>query len=166
MLLGALFCLAATGAAAQGTENRTSITRPMISGTFVDAASGQGAFSGNITLTQFAVRQRSLVVIGTLTGILAESRGAIIGRVDKEVELPVVVVSGTCELLHIDIGPLDQEFLGVPVHLEKAALGITTREGPDRSLLCSTAGLLASKPMPEAIATRLNSVLGRLDPSR
>ena len=77
----------------------------MISGTFIDAASGQGAFSGNIALTRFEVRQRSLVVIGTLTGILAESRGSVIGRVNEEVGLPVVVVSGTCQLLHLDVGP-------------------------------------------------------------
>jgi hypothetical protein len=165
-LLGGLLCLAATGAAAQGTESRTSIARPMVTGTFIDAVSGQGAFSGNIALARFEVRQRSLVVVGMLTGILAESRGSIIGRVNEEVELPVVVVSGTCQLLHLDVGPLDHEFLGVQVHLEKGALGITTRDGPDRALLCSTAGLLASKPTPEAIATRLNAVLGKLDPSR
>jgi hypothetical protein len=164
-LLGVLLATVAAGAAAQG-DGRPSTRRPTISGAFIDAANGVGAFSGNLALTRFEMRQRSLVVVGTLSGVLAESNGRIIGRVNQEVVLPVSGVTGTCQLLHLEIGPLDQKFLGVRVQLENSALGITAREGPDRALLCSTADLLGTNPTLESLATKLNAVLARLDPSR
>jgi hypothetical protein len=156
---GALLLLAATGAAAQGSESRTSITRPAMTGTFIDAANGQGTFSGNIALVRFEVQHRSLVAVGMLTGVLAESTATILGRVNAEVVFPVAIVRATCHVLHLDIGPLDLEFPALQVHLEKDALGITTRDGPQRALLCSTARLLAGNPTPETLATKLNAVL-------
>jgi len=161
LLTGFMFSTAA-GVAAQGTDSRTSIRRPMIVGTYTDAAGGRGAFSGNLDLVRFAVRQQFIVVIGNLTGVLAESSGVVVGRVNEPVEFPVVVVTGTCELLHLDIGPLDLEVRGILVHFEKDALGITVQNGPDRSLLCSTAKLLASQPSHETVATQLNTVLSVL----
>jgi hypothetical protein len=165
-LLSALPLLAATDVVAQGSESRTNRTRPLISGTFTDVASGQGTFSGNIALGRFEVQQGSLVAVGTLTGVLAQSTSAVLGRVNEEVALPVAVVRATCQLLHLDIGPLDLELLDVPVHLEKDALGITMRDGPKRALLCSTARRLAADPTFETVATKLNAVLRAMDPPR
>src|SRR2546429_459733 len=133
-LLSGLLLAAATDVVAQGSESRTSRTRPMISGTFTDAAGGQGAFSGNIAPGRFEVHQGSLVAVGTLTGVLAQSTGTVLGRVKEEVAVPVAVVRSTCQLVHLDIGPVDLDLLDVPVHLEKDALGITTRDGPRRAL--------------------------------
>jgi len=50
------------------------------------------------------------------------------------------------------------------LRLEEDALGITTRDGPTRALLCSTAQLLAADPTLEALATKLNVVLHTMNP--
>jgi hypothetical protein len=163
-LLSGLLLLAATGVAAEGCDSRMSITRPVITGTFTDSASGQGAFSGTIALVRFEVQYRSLVAVGMLTGVLAESTGAVLGRVNEEVVLPAAAVRWTCQLLHLDVGPLDLQLLGVQVRIEEDALGITTRDGPTRALLCSIAQLLAAAPTLDALAAQLNAVLHTMNP--
>jgi hypothetical protein len=165
-LVVAALLFTANGVAAQGSDSRTSIRRPTIAGKFIDAASGEGAFSGNLDLGHFEMRQNFLVIVGTLSGVLSESRGQVIGRVNEEIVVPVVVVESTCQLLHLDVGPLDLDLQGVHVQFDKNALGITTRDGPSQNLLCSTAKFLGTRPTLDAVAARLNAVLGTLNASK
>jgi hypothetical protein len=152
--------------AAQGSDSRTSVKRPNISGTFIDALQGQGEVNGHLELGHFAVEQNFLVVVATLTGVVAESTGQIIGRVNEEIVLPVAVVDSTCQLLHLDVGPLDLEVEGLHVQFDTSSLGITTQDGPTRTALCSMATFLASRPPVRDIAVRLNALLGTLTTSK
>ena len=51
----------------------------------------------------------------------------------------------SCPILHLDLGPLDLNLLGLTVHLNEVILDITAVPGPGNllgNLLCAIAGLL------------------------
>jgi hypothetical protein len=51
----------------------------------------------------------------------------------------------SCPILHLDLGPLDLNLLGLRVHLNEVVLDITAEPGPGNllgNLLCAIAGLL------------------------
>jgi hypothetical protein len=166
ILCGALVVLTAEpGTSAGDRERNTTVVRPMINGSFIDAAGGEGAFGGNFALARFEVQQGFLVAVGTLTGTLANSTGTIVGRVQEQVAVPTVVVRSTCQLLHLDVGPLDFAASGLQVHVDKNSLGITRRDGASSTfgdLLCSTARLVAGKPSRDSVAAQLNAVLSKI----
>ena len=50
-----------------------------------------------------------------------------------------------CPILHLELGPLDLDLLGLQVHLDRVVLDITAVPGPGNllgNLLCAVAGLL------------------------
>src|SRR5919205_1240892 len=59
--------------------------------------------------------------------------------------IPVTGGSGSCQILHLELGPLDLDLLGLKVHLDKVVLDITAQPGPGNllgNLLCSLANAL------------------------
>jgi hypothetical protein len=51
----------------------------------------------------------------------------------------------TCPILHLELGPLDLDLLGLRVHLDRVVLDVTAVPGPGNllgNLLCAIAGLL------------------------
>ncbi|HET8588491.1 MAG TPA: hypothetical protein VFM01_02580 [Nakamurella sp.] len=51
----------------------------------------------------------------------------------------------TCPILHLELGPLDLDLLGLRVHLDQVVLDVTAVPGPGNllgNLLCAVAGLL------------------------
>ena len=151
--------LATAVMSAQVAYRVPSNTRPAINGTFTDAQNGEGVFSGTVRLDQFKAQSSGLVVIGTLTGALADSTGKPLGQIDQEITLPLTRASSTCDLLHIEFGPEDVDVLDVRVHLQKDVLGITAKDGPPRNVLCSLAQLFDGRPKPGEVAAGLNQVL-------
>lgn len=62
-----------------------------------------------------------------------------------------------CPILHLDLGPLNLDLLGLQVHLNQVMLDVTAVPGPGNllgNLLCAVAGLLDG--------VDLAGVLGRL----
>jgi hypothetical protein len=131
-----------------------------VTGTFTDALGGTGTFVGNLALTRFTVQNGALVAIGTLTGTLTDSVGNVLGTVTQTVTFPVTA-SATCEILHLELGPLDLNLLGLMVHLDKVVLDITAQQGGGLlgDLLCSLADLLNNNASLNAIARLLTNVL-------
>src|SRR5262245_13374126 len=107
-------------------------------------SSAAGSFAGTFTLTKFAVQNGHLVGIGTLTGKVKNALGQVVGTVNRALTLPVAAISGTCQILHLELGPLDLTLLGLHVHLNKVVLNITAQQGGGLlgDLLCSIANLL------------------------
>jgi len=137
----------------------TGITTP-VTGTVVNG----GTFTGALNLTQFAIQNGQLVALGTLTGTLTNAAGATIGSVSQAVTLPVTAAAGTCSILHLELGPLDLNLLGLLVHLDKVVLDISAQSAPGNllgNLLCSVAHLLDSNGLP-GLANLLNRILGIL----
>ena len=151
-----------TGGSALAAPPAPNVTIPDVTGTI---ASG-GDFVGTFDLTRVAVRNGDLVAVGTLTGTLTDALGGVIGTVtDVAVNLPLAV-TGTCDILHLTLGPLDLNLLGLVVHLDQVVLDITAESGPGNllgNLLCAVAGLLDNNAPLSPIARLLNQLLGLLN---
>ena len=125
-----------------------------------------GTFSGTLDVTGFEVVDGQLVAVGTLSGQLLDALGGVIGTVtNAPVQLPVTEANGTCEILHLELGPLDLDLLGLVVHLDRVVLDITAESGAGNllgNLLCAIAGLLDRDGPLQGIAGLLNNLLRQL----
>jgi hypothetical protein len=125
-----------------------------------------GTFAGALNITRFAVQNGQLVAIGTLTGTLKNALGTVLGTVTN---LPVtipVAATGTCEILHLDLGPLDLNLLGLMVHLNEVVLDISAQSGSGNllgNLLCAVAHLLDGGSPLNGLAGLLNNILGAIN---
>jgi len=120
-------------------------------------------FLGALNITRFAVQNGQLVAIGTLTGQVLNAAGQVVGTVTNvPVTLPVAA-TGTCQILHLELGPLDLNLLGLMVHLNRVVLDITAVPGAGNllgNLLCAIANLLNNPAGPlTGLAGLLNNLL-------
>ena len=148
--------LARTAGAAPTT---TGITTP-VTGT---TANG-GTFSGTLAVTKFVQRNGTLAAVGTLSGTITDAVGNVTPVSNVPVTLPVTATA-TCQVLHLELGPLDLNLLGLMVHLDRVVLDITAQSGPGNllgNLLCGLAGLLDNGGGLAGIVTLLNQLLGHL----
>jgi hypothetical protein len=161
--IGGLMCLvlafavptvagAAPVSAALEPPTLTGLTAP------VTGTSAAGAFAGTFTVEQFRVVDNGLTAVGQLTGTLGTQ------TVSQVVSFPVADATGSCQILHLVLGPLDLDLLGLQVHLDQVVLDITAQSGPGNllgNLLCAIAGLLddtGASPL-QAIVNLLNQLL-------
>jgi hypothetical protein len=121
-----------------------SITNPALAGL-------AGSFAGIFNVTDFVVQDGVLKAVGTLTGTVRNAAGAIVGTVNNlPLTLPVIGggsggSAGTCEILDLQLGPLDLNLLGLRIQLSQVDLVITAISGPGNllgNLLCAVVGLL------------------------
>jgi len=114
-----------------------------------------GTFAGTFNITQFRVNNAGdLVAVGTLTGTLTSKGGDVMSTVSRTVELPITrivgddsdalagpAVAAMCQILHLELGPLDLNVLGLVVHLNRVVLDISANPagGLLGDLLCSLA---------------------------
>jgi hypothetical protein len=158
--LTAVMVVSAPAASAQPTAS--AVTVP-ITGT-----NGINSFAGNFTLTRFQVVNGALSAVGTLSGTITNiATGATTTVTDAPVTLPVggSSASATCQILHLELGPLDLTLLGLNVHLNRVVLDITATSGPGNllgNLLCGVAHLLDSNAGATTLARLLNNLLGGL----
>jgi hypothetical protein len=152
----ALMAPAATiAAAAPATAAANALTVP-ITGT-----GPLGAFAGTFQLQRFAVDNGVVSAVGILSGTVTSATG-VVGSILKTVALPVGVADATCEILHLDLGPLHLNLLGLEIDLSRVVLDITAQAGAGNllgNLLCGVANLLND---PSGLARILNSILGAL----
>lgn len=115
-------------------------------------------FTGTLTLRRFASIGGVVNAIGTLVGTVTTPTGPV--PIVRTVRIPVAVVNpATCDILHLELGPLDLDLLGLVVHLDKIVLDIDAESGPGNllgNLLCAVAGLLDD---PGGLARLLNQIL-------
>jgi hypothetical protein len=77
---------------------------------------------------------------------------------------PLLDAAGTCDILHLTLGPLDLNLLGLVVHLDQVVLDITAQSGAGNllgNLLCAVAGLLDGNPL-GAILAELTNLLNQI----
>jgi hypothetical protein len=129
-------------------------------------------FTGTFTLTRFANVGGAVQALGTLAGVVTTGAGPV--SLVRTVALPVEIGSGqqastqqvapqqvtaTCDILHLELGPLDLDLLGLVVHLNRIVLDIDAQSGPGNllgNLLCAVTGLLDN---PGGLAQVLNQIL-------
>lgn len=67
----------------------------------------------------------------------------------------LLAAQGSCTILHLTLGPLDLNLLGLMVHLDRVVLDITAQSGSGNllgNLLCAVAHLLDSGPFNTILA--------------
>jgi hypothetical protein len=78
---------------------------------------------------------------------------------------PQIGVAATCDILHLTLGPVDLNLLGLVVHLDRVVLDITAESGQGLlgDLLCAIANLL-NNPLQNLtnLITALNNLLQTL----
>jgi len=116
-------------------------------------------FVGNLVIRSFAVVDGVLTALGTAT-ITNLTTGTTFVR---QVAIPVDLgqTTGSCEILHLVLGPLELNLLGLEVNLSQIVLDITAQPGPGNllgNLLCAIANLLNGT----STATTLQTLAGLL----
>ena len=123
-----------------------------------------GKFTGAFRIKQFGVVNNKIVAPGTLTGTIQNGVGNVIGTVLRTLALPVIIGQAECDILHLELGPLDLDLLGLEVHLDRVVLDIDADPtgGLLGSLLCAVANLLdIGGPLADIVGL-LNQILGLL----
>jgi hypothetical protein len=121
-----------------------------------------GTFAGTLDIVRFEDVDGTLTAVGALTGALTDAGGNPVGAVtDEAVRFPVAALAATCDVLHLDLGPLNLDLLGLEVHLQRVVLDIVADAGGGLlgSLLCALAGLLDIGGALGAIIDLLNRIL-------
>lgn len=146
--------------AAQGPAPQQSISIPI-----VQTLSGIGTFTGQLAVNSFKVVNGQLAAVGTLTGRITDTAGNLLGTIVTAVTVPVTQASGSCSVLHLTLGPLDLNLLGLQVHLDRVVLDITAQSGAGNllgNLLCAVANLLNNNGPLSQLVAALNNLLGAL----
>jgi hypothetical protein len=130
-------------------------------------------FAGTFRVDSFKKQGNNLVARGLLIGTITNADGVVTDVISKKnVKLPVENITAetdgiggaVCDILHLEVGPIDLELLGLIVHLDEIVLDIDA--DPDAGilgdLLCSIAdgfggGLLGQ------ITNLLNDILDILE---
>ena len=146
-------------AAAQAPD-RTPVASPL--SIPVTGAGGGAVFTGTFQLQRFATNAAGeLVANGVLTGVVTTATGTTTSVV-RTISLPAAVTQATCEILHLDLGPLSLDLLGLQIDLSRIVLDITAQSGAGNllgNLLCAVANLLNN---PSGLVDLLNRILGSL----
>src|SRR5688572_20771760 len=141
---------------AQG-RNTQGITIPVV------GSGGGSTFVGIFDLQRFSVVNGVVSAVGTLTGTLTDALGGVTSIVRNVViPLDLSTVTATCDILHLELGPLNLDLLGLVVNLNRIVLDIDAQAGPGKllgNLLCAVAGLLDN---PGGLARLLNRILSIL----
>jgi hypothetical protein len=158
-LLVALILLPLAPMAAQGQGQGRNVA----SGVSIPiVGTGNGlTFAGTFDLQRFVERDGVVSAVGTLTGTVTTTAGVVTSIV-RNVALPVTVGQTTCDILHLDLGPLSIDLLGLQVDLSRVILDITAEAGAGNllgNLLCAVAGLLDQS---DGLARLLNQILDLL----
>jgi hypothetical protein len=149
----------------------TSFKHVPITGT---TTSGK-TFHGHFNVSQFVTKHGKTYAVGTLTGKLGNktvkrsnvaiptsvSKGTLTGSSRHRVASP----AATCPVLHLDLGPLNLNLLGLTVHLNQVVLDINAVSGPGNllgNLLCSVANLLNGTPLSPGQLSGLLNILQQL----
>jgi hypothetical protein len=169
-LLCSVVALLAAGAATTVTPasaapaNTAAVTVP-VTGTATNALGQTVNFVGQFALQSFNYANGQLSAVGQLTGTLTNTVTGVTQAVSQLVNIPVSSLSGSCQILHLTLGPIDLNLLGLVVHTNQIVIDITAVSGPGNllgNLLCSVAHLLDSSASGQGLAALLNQVLGSL----
>jgi len=167
----ALLLLATAAAASQSGKQGNDDSAPLqvpIAGT---AGTG-GTFAGTLSIQRFEARGGRVVAIGMVTGSVAGAGTALVGQV----ALPVQVGAGsqgaatpnslvaqqqaTCQVLHLDVGAVNLNLLGLQVTTLPIAIDLSgDSAAPLGNLVCT---ILETLNNVVGLVGLLNQVLGVL----
>jgi hypothetical protein len=162
MLASLLLALMAFAPAASAAPPAAGVAIPVPA----SAVTVVGGTLTNVTFTLDRVISQGgqLVAVGTLTGTLTNATTGVVSQISQVLQIPLTA-SGSCQILHLTLGPLDLDLLGLQVHLDRVVLDITAQSGPGNllgNLLCAVAHLLDNNGPLNGLTGLLNRILGLL----
>lgn len=153
-----------------------------ISAPAVSKATGEeaGTFEGTFDVRRFKERGDTLYADGWVTGFVVREDGTTTREVTRSVSLPVqdattggeagtLQTQQACDILTLQLGPLDLDLLGLVVQLDQVNLDIIAEPGQGNllgNLLCAVAGLLdpgGPEQLLGIVEDLLNAVLDLLE---
>lgn len=138
---------------------------------------GGGTVSGTLLIQRFVRNGDGIDAIGTLTATITNAGVArtIVTQVAWPIDLANsgsqaaassdFTTQAVCEILHLVLGPLNLDLLGLVVDLNQVILDITAVSGAGNllgNLLCAVVGLLDGGGALTAVTGLLNQILGIL----
>lgn len=138
----------------------------------VPVAAPGGAFTGTFTLSSFAIQNGQLVANGILSGVdgngvshLATVTAPVSTSGASSTASPAAAAAVvSCPILHLVLGPINLNVLGLTVSTNQIVLDITAVPGAGNllgNLLCDVANLLNSSPT-NTLVGLLNQIVGIL----
>ncbi|WP_458108256.1 ABC transporter substrate-binding protein [Arthrobacter sp. R3-55] len=162
-LSGAMLFGATAPASAAPPPSASAQQLANVSAVINETVPGVGTFVGSFTPTEFGTSDGALTVTGLLQGTFTSVAG-VVTAVNETVTTTVTgaATQAACQILNLDLGPLDLNILGLRVQLNQVQLDITAVPGPGNllgNLLCAVAGLLDGSGL-SGLANLLNRLLG------
>jgi hypothetical protein len=157
-----------------GAGTASAQNAPLTSDTVAVTGTNKGKdFAGTFKIARFEQRAGRLYAVGTLKGTLKNRKVtrhgvAIPAGVTRTAGAQAAQVPPVCSILHLELGPLDLNLLGLRVQLNRVVLDVTAVPGPGNllgNLLCALTGILDPGGLSGALddlATALNAVLAIL----
>src|SRR5215218_5857707 len=132
------------------------------------ALSDGGTFTGNLTLDSITqTADGALAFAGNLVGTATPAGGSPVA-IDQDFTAVVGSLTNpgqaVCDILFLDLGPLNLDLLGLTVDLSQIVLDVNAVPGPGNllgNLLCAVAGLLDNSAG-NALTNLLNRITGIL----
>jgi hypothetical protein len=158
-------------AAAASAADQTDVTSA-VTGTTADGST----FAGTFAPSSFQAQDGVLTVTGLVSGTLTSATGAVMDIPATEVTTTVqnanalagsgattlAAPAAACDIVNLDLGPLDLNVLGLQIDLNQILLDITAVPGAGNlvgNLLCAVTGLLDGNGV-SGLANLLNRLLG------
>ncbi len=117
--------------------------------------------NGVLNITRFVVEDGVIQAVGTIT----DAAGNVLANFTADVT-DIFTTEGTCQILHLELGPIELDVLGLVVTTNEIVIDITAEAGSGNllgNLLCSVAHLFDNPGNTlNAIVQKLNRILGLL----
>jgi hypothetical protein len=164
--------LGAVGSASAATPTHTSLAKTVkVTG---KAVNGKKLRNGRFTIDRFAKQNGKLYAIGRLSGIVGNrafsrkvrmpaSRPKIAGA--QTSQLPPLPGGQSCQILSLDLGPINLNLLGLVVRTNQVQVRIDAVQGAGNllgNLLCGITGLLDQNALANGPLGQLASILNSL----
>jgi len=131
----------------------------------INFTSPNGSFTGVFNLSRFVLQNGQVAAVGTLTGTVTNAAGQTVGAIVQNLTLSLININATCDILHLELGPIDLNLLGLVVHVDKIVIDINAQSGPGNllgNLLCAVANLLNANGPLSQLVNLLNQILALL----
>ncbi len=144
----------------------------------IGTASDGSKVTGTFTPLKFVKKDGKQQVKGVVDGVVTRANGTKetfsalrtlqVKKINGQSLSGVTSMSAqglaACDILHLVLGPLDLDLLGLQVHLDRVVLDIVAATGAGNllgNLLCAITGLLDGGPLAGLLA-QLNDLLGQI----
>jgi hypothetical protein len=137
--------------------------------------------TGTLRITQFAVRNGELVAHGVFNGSLTSGKAiknlqvrnipvrateATTSQVQQVAFVAGLVQGGpSCPILHLEVGPIFLDLLGLVLETEEIVIDLRAEPGPGNllgNLLCAIVGLLDQTPLNVALINQILALINNL----